>query len=136
MSDVVRSVTKGFDLFIHDKPGRRFVRHYRRLRQKRSVAKTVVRTAIGTVMTLTGVVLWFLPGPGWLFVLFGLAMFAGESRRVACILDLAEVLVRAAWRRVRRWWRGKTPPVRAAAIITALAVVVGLGSAAAWVVWL
>jgi Putative transmembrane protein (PGPGW) len=104
MANLVQNVKKSLMLFARDKPGQRFIRHHRRSRQNRSPARTVLRIAAGTIFTAVGVLLWFLPGPGWLFVFFGLALFTTESRTLACFLDRAEVAVREQAQRLRRWW--------------------------------
>jgi len=104
MANTVGSTKKSLRLFAHDKPGQRFIRHHRRLRQHRSPLRTFLRIAAGTVLTAVGVLLWFLPGPGWLFVFFGVALFTAESRTLACFLDRAEVAAREQAQRVRRWW--------------------------------
>jgi hypothetical protein len=105
MADIVQSMKKSLTLFARDKPGQRFIHHHRRSRQNYSLSRRVLRIAAGTILTAVGVLLWFLPGPGWLFVLFGLALFAGESRVLSCFLDRVEVALREQARRVRQWWR-------------------------------
>ena len=105
MPDIVKKMKKSLMLFARDKPGQRFIRHHRRLRQHRSALRTFLRIAAGTILTAVGVLLWFLPGPGWLFVFFGVALFAAEARALACVLDRAEVAVREQAQRVRRWWQ-------------------------------
>lgn len=105
MTNIVQSTKKSLMLFARDKPGQRFIRHHRRLRQNPSPVRTFLRIAAGTILAAVGVLLWFLPGPGWLFVFFGVALFAAESRTMACFLDRAELSVREQAQRFRRWWR-------------------------------
>src|SRR6185312_15417706 len=89
-----RSLIKGL-------PGKRFLRHHERAQREPSVFKTVLRVGGGLVLVVVGILLWFLPGPGWLFVILGLALFAGEWRFVACWLDRAEVSLRRQMDRLR-----------------------------------
>lgn len=109
MAKVFHDLKRSWQLFIHDQPGQRFVHHYRRSQLQRSAWKTVLRIGVGVLLTAGGVVLWVLPGPGWLFVIFGLAMFAGESRTLSALLDRAEVFVRAQLHRLAAWWRTASP---------------------------
>jgi hypothetical protein len=88
--------------FRDDEPGQRFRHHHRRAHESKSKAKTVARIVVGLVLCLGGIVLLFIPGPGLLVILFGMALFAGESKWLATRLDRAEVWTRARWRRFRK----------------------------------
>jgi hypothetical protein len=78
-----------------DAPGRRFVRRHERLRgRERGPAGRVLRGALGAVLVVVGLVFMPLPGPGFVGVLMGGALIAGESIRVARWLDRAELRVR------------------------------------------
>lgn len=82
-----------------DVPGRRFVRRHERLRGRgRGPAGRVLRGTLGVLLVLVGIVFMPLPGPGFVGVLAGGALLAGESIAVARWLDHAEL-------RVRRWLR-------------------------------
>jgi hypothetical protein len=107
MTEMLQHVTKEWRDLAHDQPGRRFINHYRRAQQQGSMRMRTLRIALGSVLILCGVALWFLPGPGWLFVIIGLATFAGESRVVARLLDRIEPAVREQVHRLRLWWRGR-----------------------------
>jgi hypothetical protein len=109
MSQTSPAAKRGWFSFIRDQPGRRFLHHYQRSQGQRSTLQTVLRVGLGVALTAAGVVLWVLPGPGWLLVMLGMAMFAGESRIVARLLDRAELFVRARARRLLHWWRGVSP---------------------------
>jgi len=91
--------------FTAEPPGCRFVQYHCRAQRSRSVAKRVLRIVVGVVLTAAGVVLLFIPGPGTLLLLFGMAMFSSESRLLARFLDRTEVFGRAQLKRLRRWWR-------------------------------
>ncbi len=87
-------------------------------RTSRIVYKVVVGLA-GTAVTVLGLVLVPLPGPGWLIVILGLAILASEFEAARRVLDLVT-------RHVRAWthWIGRQGwPVRIA-VGTATAVFV------------
>ena len=81
-----------------DTPGLRFVNHYGRMRTW-SRASVVLRLAVGIVLLLAGFIMLFIPGPGIVAILAGLAMIAGESRSLAGRLDRTEFRLRAWWKR-------------------------------------
>jgi hypothetical protein len=85
--------------FQHGAPGRRFVEEHERVAH-RSRAVRVGVIFLGSVLIGAGVVMLFIPGPGILAILFGLALIASTWRRLAAWLDLGEVRIRA-WRRER-----------------------------------
>jgi hypothetical protein len=80
-------------------PGRRFVDEHDRVVDRSRVARVGV-IFLGSVLFGAGVVMLFIPGPGLLAILFGLALIATGWRRLAAWLDLGEVRMRA-WRRER-----------------------------------
>lgn len=88
--------------FWREQPGRRFAQRHERLnRSPRGVLSRVLRTAVGVLLVAVGIVFMPLPGPGFVPLLFGAAMLAGESVRMAHWLDRAELRVRG-WRGRRR----------------------------------
>ena len=101
----IASMKRAWRSFARAEAGQRFIQHYRRAQLQRSIVVRTLRIGLGIALTVVGVLLWFLPGPGTLLVVFGLAMFAGESRLVAAYLDRAEVFLRARLERLRRWWQ-------------------------------
>jgi hypothetical protein len=98
--------------FRRDEPGQRFTGHYRRLRESGSIKVRVVGIALGAVLVAGGVVLLFMPGPGLLFLVFGLALLAGESKTLAGWLDRAELPVRRVLGFLRRRWKRLRARVR------------------------
>lgn len=57
---------------------------------------------VGLVLLLAGVIMWFIPGPGWLFIFLGLGVWSLE-------FTWAERLNRWALRQLQRvwsWWTG------------------------------
>ncbi len=83
------------------KPGHRFKDHYHQCQQSRSGGfslRAVFIMSLGTLVLLGGIVAVPGPGPGWLIILLGLGMFAGESKLIASLLDWVEVRLRRAGR--------------------------------------
>ncbi len=88
---------KNWDQFLNSKPGQRFrERYYRRSERKAesTLLKKILIVITGTIIILTGVVLWFIPGPGWLTIFLGAALIAGEFLLVAKFLDFTELKIR------------------------------------------
>jgi len=80
----------------------------RRIRANRTsllVYRGVVFT-VGLVLVLGGLALVPLPGPGWLIVILGIAVWASEFEPAARLLDFVKDNVRRWERWVRRqpWW--------------------------------
>ena len=128
---MLEELRKEWHRFRDDAPGERFRNHERRSEQ-RSRVQRIVYLALGTLLLAGGVVLLFIPGPGLLLILFGAALFAGESRWLAAQLDRAEPVVRRHAHRALERWRAASLPARAALI----ALVAALGATAAAVAWL
>jgi len=84
-------------------PGKRFALRYERLHRSGggSVVASVLRWIAGIVLVILGIIFMPLPGPGFVPVLAGFALLAGESLRVATWLDRAETRVRS-WLHRRR----------------------------------
>jgi hypothetical protein len=98
-----------WDEFRQDRPGERFRHHEERLRQPEYTALRRLALVFGPVSIVAGVVMLFIPGPGLLFVVLGLALLCGRWRWLARQLDRAEPPVR---RRARSWrdrWRKLRP---------------------------
>ena len=88
--------------FWRDPPGQRFSRRYQRVNGAGGHALgRVMRGLLGVVLVLIGVVFMALPGPGFVPVLAGLALLAGESAGLAHALDRAELRVRGWLHRSR-----------------------------------
>jgi uncharacterized protein (TIGR02611 family) len=89
--------------FWHTPPGRRFAGRYERLSHSpRGPVGRVLRIIAGVVVVAVGIVFMPLPGPGFVPVLIGFALLAGESQRFAGTLDRGELRVREWLRRRRR----------------------------------
>jgi uncharacterized protein (TIGR02611 family) len=88
---------KNWNLFKTSKPGQRFKERYQRLskkRQKNSTLRSVFNISLGVLIIIIGIILWFIPGPGWATVFIGAAIIAGESIMVARFLDFIEIKAR------------------------------------------
>jgi uncharacterized protein (TIGR02611 family) len=105
----------------------RVVRERIRLHRSGRVVYRFVVALLGVAITLGGLVLVPLPGPGWLIVLAGLALLATEFEPARRVLDFAR-------RRLQSWtgWLGRQGvAVRAGVGLATLAcVAAGLWGAA------
>ena len=94
------SIAASWREFWADAPGRRFALRYKRLNGAgRHPARRALRAAAGVLLVLVGIVFMPLPGPGFVPVLAGLALLAGESVGMARGLDRAELKLRSWLRR-------------------------------------
>lgn len=86
---------KQWHAFRRAPPGTRFAERHRRLHgAESSLALRVLRAGAGVVLMLLGVIFMPLPGPGFVPLLVGAALLAGESLGMARFMDRAEVRVR------------------------------------------
>ena len=67
------------------------------------------------------------PGPGWLIILLGLGMIAGESLSFARLIDRAEVRLRRTVRRVVNVWMASRTLVKVSIALTVLACTAASG---------
>ena len=117
--------------FRDDQPGRRF-RHYRtRLHQHGSRALRILGLSVGILLVFAGIAMCFLPGPGAVTILLGLAMLGGESRRLAGWLDRLEPWLRRRGAAARRWWKRRSLLSRGALVALAM-LATGLAMRAWW----
>ena len=112
MATFIETLKSDYRHFVAARPGERFRAHHRRTQAGKTTAGSIARFTVGVLLVAGGVVLWVLPGPGWLLILFALAIFAGESEWLARGLDRLELAARVRVQRLRTWWRGTvaTPP--------------------------
>lgn len=121
-------------LFKRDRPGERFDNHRRRM-DHGPTWKKVARATVGIALLAVGIVFCVLPGPGTVGIVFGLALLAGMSSKMARLLDRAEPPVRRLARRARTFWRQRSTPARVLLITAAALVAAGLGFVA-WRYWI
>ena len=71
----------------------------------RRIYRVVVFT-VGLVMVTGGLALVPLPGPGWLIVILGIAVWASEFEPASRLLDFVKDRLRAweQWLAVQAWW--------------------------------
>ena len=120
--------------FKDDRPGIRFENHRQRMEQHPRWHQ-MIRAVIGGAFVVLGIAFCFLPGPGLLGIVFGLALLAGMSRRIAGGMDRAEPRVRHGVHRSRTWWH-RLPHARRALLIGFTAIVVAMGIVVVWRDWL
>lgn len=102
------SLAENWQAFKNDEPGTRFRRQRERMKSN-GRGLTIALVVLGSLLLAGGVVLLFIPGPGLLLIVFGLALIAGVSRRLARWMDRAESRISTVIRKLRsRWRREKT----------------------------
>jgi len=78
-------------------PGHRFQDRYKRRHEKDTkYSKFIAPFIVGTGLIIIGigVLLLLFPGPGWVTIAIGLALISGESKILAQILDILEMMLR------------------------------------------
>ena len=117
--------------FKADPPGKRFQQQFKR---RHEVARTPLQKALalggGVLLTGVGILLFFLPGPGVLFVLLGAALIAQQSLTVARALDWTEIRLRKLLARSFGVWRHFSAALKIFLVGLAVvgAVAVGFGA--------
>ena len=101
-----------WEAFRRSPPGQRFRMRFERMKAvPRPTHERIARCLCGVIVTLVGIVLIPLPGPGWLIGGFGVTLLAQESRRIANFCDRTEMRFRGWTARWRQWRaRGDSPP--------------------------
>ena len=126
MSAAVAQLKDEWRQFRGDQPGERFEKHRERM-QQRSKAFTLGLTIVGILFVLAGVVFLVIPGPGTVAIMFGLGLIAGQSRRLAALLDRVEPWLRTHVRAARERWRTVPGIAKAALMIAVAATAAGIG---------
>ena len=79
-----KTIKRSWQRFKADPPGQRFQQQFKR---RHEVARTPLQKALGVgggvLLTGVGIFLFFLPGPGVLFVLLGAVLIGQQSQTVA-----------------------------------------------------
>lgn len=101
---MLENLKKEWREFREAEPGERFKAYHQRVKRA-STGSRVARIALGLVLAAAGIVMLFVPGPGILFIVFGLACFGGESKWIAGGLDAGELKARAGWHWAKAKWR-------------------------------
>lgn len=113
--------------FRDAKPGKRFLAYHDRTKSQRGAA-SFVRMGLGIVLAAAGVVMLVVPGPGILFIFFGLALLAARSAALSKVLDKAELWMRKAFRALKRAWQSLPWPVIAGLLMIVAGAAVGVGA--------
>ena len=113
------------------KPGRRFQDHHHH-RQRSSSGRHRFQVRIfcvfgGSLIVVGGIIAVPGPGPGWLIILLGLWMLAGELLFFARFMDKVEVKLRRLARRVVGIWTISSALVKGLITLTILVCVAVLG---------
>ncbi len=124
MASTIDDVKREWRAFKDDEPGARFQHQHDRM-QKKARGVRIAQAAAGSLLTLAGVVLLFVPGPGLLVMVFGLALLAGLSSSLAKLLDRAEPPLRHQAQLMRRGWNHLAGSAKVGLVGLAL---VGLGA--------
>src|SRR5262245_21987361 len=90
--------------FWHDRPGERFRNHRVRMRY-RPLHQSMLAVGVGIVLVIIGIAMLFFPGPGSLFILFGLALVGTHSIKIARLLDRGEIAMRRLGQHLEQHWR-------------------------------
>jgi hypothetical protein len=118
--------------FKRSKPGRRFREHHHRYQQG-CIGRSYLRRFFGIIggfwVVVVGLITVPGPGPGWLVILLGFGIIAGESLLFARMLDRIEVELRRSSRWIVGIWRASPGFVKASIVIAivACATAVGIG---------
>jgi hypothetical protein len=120
---MIQKVRETWRRFKNSEPGHRFQDHHR-YQQGCIASRSYLRWFFGTVggllVVVGGIIAVPGPGPGWLIILLGLGMIAGESLFFARLFDRAEVKLRGLLRQAVGLWRISPASVR---ILVVLAIV-------------
>ena len=115
--------------FKKSKPGLCFQDHYhdhQRSNSGRYRLQVRIFYAFGGSLIVVGGII-AVPGPGWLIILLGLWMVAGESLFFARFMDRAEVKLSRLARRVVGIWTTSSVLVKGLSTLTILVCVAGSG---------
>lgn len=116
--------------FKHDEPGHRFEHQHERMK-KQGKGLLVGAAIVGGLLVAAGIVLLFIPGPGLLVSIFGLALVG----RLARVLDRIEPPVRRAAKRAKRSWARASTPTKVA-LITITVALANAAASGAYRVWI
>src|SRR5262245_13074391 len=83
---LLAEVKQEWKRFRDDRPGERFANHRERMKDKPR-GHSLLALLFGVALVGGGVVLLFVPGPGSLLIVFGVALIASHSRRLSHLLD-------------------------------------------------
>jgi hypothetical protein len=102
-----RRLKRQWRKFKSGRPGHRFQDRYEQNRKTRTSQSWFVRLlkpAAGIVLIAAGILLCFIPGPGFPLIVIGAGLLANEARPIARAMDWLEIRIRKIWVWARRWW--------------------------------
>lgn len=118
---MIQRTKENWRRFRESKPGRRFQDHHYRHQHQGGKGRSsfqVVFNVVGGVMVVGGGLIAVPgPGPGWLIILLGLLMIAGESLSFARFADWAEIKLRRLARGVAGVWAASPASVKVLMIL-------------------
>jgi hypothetical protein len=130
-----QSLKKQWQSFLRSEPGRRFQDVHERRKAHRGGKKSGrmnLAFVIGIVLSVAGLALMLLPGPGTIVLAAGLILLAKESLTIARILDFTDKK-RDEWtRRFQRAWRKWGTATRVALVASAGMLLVAAGAGVLW----
>jgi len=115
-------VKQEWKLFKDDRPGERFCNHRRRMQHKPR-GHSLIALALGILLVAGGVVLLFMPGPGSVLIVFGMALIASHSKKLSALMDRTEPRLRHLAHRTVRWWKALPRGVKLLFIVAAASLV-------------
>ncbi len=126
---MIEQAKENWRRFKQSKPGHRFQDHhhrYQRSYRSKSYLRGLFSVVWGLLVVVVGIIAVPGPGPGWLIILLGLGVIAGESLSFARSIDRVEVRLRQLARLVAGIWAASPAPVKVLAIM-AFAIALGYG---------
>jgi hypothetical protein len=116
--------------FKRGQPGERFQNRYERNRRKRSGRSKWLRflkPLAAILLIAAGLFFCAIPGPGVPLLIFGAALLADVSRRIAVAMDWLDLRLRALLRGLRKQWAQATLAAKGMTVILALGLLAGAG---------
>jgi hypothetical protein len=128
---LLNELKKSWKALKKERPGNRFQARYHHVQQSGSRRNRVLKLGAGIALTLAGVVLLLVPGPGSLLIAVGGAFLAEESLIAARLLDRLEVLLRKVFSAAKTKWRQFSTAQR----LSCAGLFAALVGGAAWGAW-
>ena len=98
----VQSLKNNWREIADGEPGKRFQHRFEQKEREGRSAAHLFKMAAAVLLIVAGVVFLVIPGPGSLLIVFGGALLAEGSSKVARALDWTEMRIRKLLRRFSR----------------------------------
>jgi hypothetical protein len=128
---LLKELKKSWKALSKECPGQRFQARYHHVQETGSGRSRVLKLGAGIALTLAGIVLLLVPGPGSVLIVIGGAFLAEESLIAARFLDRLEVLLRKVFAAVKKKWRQFSMAQR----LSCAGLFAALIGGAAWGAW-